>query len=197
MNILSKLFKDESKPQIIPLHDLLNFIIFNPNYLIPKSDLKRLVRPPSPQSKIFPINPCIDRTYRIEYLLKNKYLIEADESYIDLEKKKYFGGFYFNIKIYLVDKTFNEDKYFESYEYKNNFPTIINLWSSGIGNTVMEGKWLDDLKSYMRSIDIKSKYLEHKALIDEEITLRHMKVQLSNRCKEARRKSILENYGKD
>jgi len=197
MSILSKSFKTESKPQIISLHDLLNFIIFNPNYLIPKSDLKRLVRPQSPQSKIFPIISCIDPTYQVEYLLKNKYLIKATESYGNSEKKKYFGGFYFNIKIYLVDETFNEYEYFESYEYKNNFPIIIDLWSSGIGNTIMEGPWFDDLKSYMKSLQVRSKYLAHKAEIDDANRQRELECEKRRQCCDSKRNKILNNYGKE
>lgn len=181
MSILSKLGLTENKPPTVSLETCLYFMSDNWRTIVPESDYK-----------------CIDHSGEYgggsydTYLLKNVYLIEVYQGHLDLnEFFKYIGKRWIRVKIYLVDNTFNIEKY---NRYMDCYPQIIEYDKNT--DYIRDGPWIDDLKSYIKSIKVGSKYLEHKAQIDQAERERDLKYEQSKRCCETKRNNILNNYGK-
>jgi hypothetical protein len=192
MSILSKLGIVKSNPKTITLNTLLNFMNYKWNELVPESDYYRLVEPIH-ESAFLPSYS--GYSYRYKYVLNNKYLIIfTANSFITSDTSKYTGNETCEIEIYLIDNTFNAEKYFDSYSYIECFPKIIDY--NSYNSQIIEGPWIDDLKSYIKSIKVGSKYLEHKARIDEAERERELKWEREKQCCNKKRDNILNNYGK-
>jgi hypothetical protein len=183
MSILSKLGIVKSKLQspTVSIETCLYFMADNWRDIVPESDYNY-----------------VDHAYeygggRYEtFLLKNVYLIETYQGHVDLDEYfKYIGKSWIEVKIYLVDDTFNVEKYTR---YMDCYPKIIEYDKNT--DYIHDGPWIDDLKSYIKSIKVGSKYLTHKSQIDEAERGRDLKYEQSKRCCNAKRDNILNNYGK-
>jgi len=190
MNILSKLglVKNKQEEEIVPFQKLLEFMAFKWNELVPKNDFKFIGR----QGGVY------SGSSTNVYLLNNRFLFECYEGHHYPDKDGYFpnnnvyvGNYFWGITIYIVDDTFDSEKYFKTYEYMKCFPRIKS--EHGI---LIEGTWIEDLKSYIKSIKINDYYLIHKSEIDEVNRKWELEVEREKQCCNKKRDNILNNYGK-